>query len=330
MGFTAITNTEIAVKKPIRQSLMQKIKDNFDYLISSINPSGGVINGDFEIDSDADGKPDNWSISLYPGGSQSLDTTNPASGSKCLKFVHPGGTGNGGGYADSDYIPFYKFGVVWVYVRATASCKNIVEIRYFDKDKVYLGSINIDGRTDTPTTWTPLIGAIPDYTSAKYIKIRLIGGYTDTNVAASIYFDGVGFSSIAAPKFFIRVSFSQTTISSMSYTDVWTGTRNIPLLASYHNALADCGLKISVPIEGYCNGYDSYYRVRVGSQYGKGVLIPSNISYQRANISIYMGSDGSCAGDRTLGVQACCLNGGNVYVRKLSAFAEVSLVEGGG
>jgi hypothetical protein len=41
MGFTAITQAEIAAGQPVTQALMQKIKDNDDYLYSQVGAGGG-------------------------------------------------------------------------------------------------------------------------------------------------------------------------------------------------------------------------------------------------------------------------------------------------
>ena len=71
MSYSALTTDETTAGKPGKQSLFRKIKDNFDYLyslIASQSAGAGVPNGSFEIDSDSDGVPDNWTRSLYSGG----------------------------------------------------------------------------------------------------------------------------------------------------------------------------------------------------------------------------------------------------------------------
>lgn len=68
--YNAITNAEIQVDQPIKQELMQKIKDNFDDHQTRVGSltQFGIPNGSFEIDSDADDRPDTWTINTYSGG----------------------------------------------------------------------------------------------------------------------------------------------------------------------------------------------------------------------------------------------------------------------
>src|SRR4030066_615632 len=110
MGFTAITQAEIAAGQPVTQALMQKVKDNDDYLYSQVGAGGsgegGIPNGSFEIDADADGVPDGWTKNLYPAGGGAGETTHPSHGAQAYKFTQQAGPGNGGGYLDqNDYLP---------------------------------------------------------------------------------------------------------------------------------------------------------------------------------------------------------------------------------
>ena len=160
MAYTAITNDEIQVKKPVRQELMQKIKDNFDDHETKLSAASGaetIPNSSFEIDSDADGIPDNWTRYLYPGGSGGFETTNPAHGAKAYKFVHPGGAGNGGGYLESEYIkisgvdtmPRYISWFIWSSVEGI---RNDVIIRFFTSDKTFIYENTLYSSTSNPTS----------------------------------------------------------------------------------------------------------------------------------------------------------------------------------
>jgi hypothetical protein len=96
MGYSALLSTEVDVDSPVNTTLIQKIKDNFDYLYSAIGSTGQApVNGSFEIDSDADGIPDNWARGLYSGGSAAHDATTPFHGAKAYKFSRAAGAGNG-------------------------------------------------------------------------------------------------------------------------------------------------------------------------------------------------------------------------------------------
>ena len=132
MGYSAILSSEVDVDSPGKAELFQKIKDNFDYLYSLIGGPVEVPNGSFEIDTDADGVPDNWTLNLYAGGSAAFDTITPAHGSRAYKFTRTSGAGNGGGYLESGYMECSPIGVCVVgfsIKSSVAGLKNIVKIR---------------------------------------------------------------------------------------------------------------------------------------------------------------------------------------------------------
>jgi len=198
MGYDAILSSEVDVDSPGKAELFQKIKDNFDYLYSLIGGPVEVPNGSFEIDTDADGVPDNWTLNLYAGGSAAFDTTTPAHGAKAYKFTRASGAGNGGGYLESGYMECSPIGVCVVgfsIKSSVAGLKNIVKIRYFDKDKVYISDQDVYSSTFNPTSWTRYQCSMTIPANAMYYKIRLIGGYTDTDVAGDTTYDDVAISN---------------------------------------------------------------------------------------------------------------------------------------
>lgn len=199
MSFTALTTAETASGTPLTQAKMRKIRDNFDYLYGMSAAAGTdvVPNGSFEVDSDSDGTPDSWTKSLYAGGAFAIETTSPDHGAKSIKFTHPGGGSNGGGYIDSDYIPVSAlnvYTVAFIHWASAAGMKNKVQIRYFDKAKEELvaGSPeDIYNSTANPTSPTAFRGFFCPLATTRFIKIRLVGGFTDTDVAGIAYFDDV-------------------------------------------------------------------------------------------------------------------------------------------
>lgn len=196
MSFISLDVTKLQVGKPAAASIMQQIKDNEDALNAGIETSHGlnVPNGSFEIDSDADGVPDLWTVSYYPGGSGAIETADPIHGAAAWKFVHPGGAGNGGGYMDSDYLPINGSSVPWLIFRlkcSVAGMKNLVQIRYFTAAKVFISSEDLYNSTSNPTSWQQFGGQGTAPATARFARVRLIGGYSDTDVAGNIYFDDV-------------------------------------------------------------------------------------------------------------------------------------------
>jgi hypothetical protein len=201
--FTALTVAEIAQGKFIHADLMSKIKDNLDYLYGMASGGQGpqVINGSFDIDSDSDGLPDSWACTPYTGGTIALETTSPDHGAKSLKFVHPGGVLNGGGNALSDYIEVSElltYTLNFIHWASAAGMKNKVQLSYYTKAKVELGAgspVSLYDSTANPTSPTAYTYQFTPPATTRYIKIRVIGGFTDTNVAGSAYFDNIRVAS---------------------------------------------------------------------------------------------------------------------------------------
>lgn len=198
MAFNSIPQAWIASGKFAVQSLMQYIKDNFDAIYASVFgiSNSDVPNGSFEIDSDSDGIPDNWTQNLYPGGSASIDSTTQASAGKSRKFTSPGGAGNGGGYDDSDYVPCNELRIVnlsFSHKSSVADIHNQVILRWYDSAKAYISSTTIyDDDTSNPTSWTHFIrGAMPA-AGARHFKARYVYANSDNATAGSAWFDDIG------------------------------------------------------------------------------------------------------------------------------------------
>jgi len=198
MAFVALTAGEVDADSPITATLMGKVRDNFDALNAAIlgNSNADVPNGSFEIDSDANGIADNWDQNLYPGGSATLDTTDQRSSLTSLKFTSPGGSGNGGGYYDSDYVPcnvLRPINLRFSHKSSAAGIHNQVILRWFTSAKVYVSATTIYDDTSTnPTSWTQFIrGAVPPSTAC-FFKVRLVGANSDDATAGSAWFDEVG------------------------------------------------------------------------------------------------------------------------------------------
>jgi hypothetical protein len=197
MPFTTLTKPTLGTS--LKKSLIDGVIDNLNFLHSE---SGGISlplvpNGSFEQDADSDGFPDGWSVTNYTGGSFSLATTDPAHGARYVKFTRPSGGGNGGGYIQTtDYIPcseFEPFRVRWLHKSSAAGLKNQVVIYWFTAAQAACStaSSTVYSSTANPTAWTQAtVGVLPP-TTARYCKVRLIGGFTDTDVAGDSLFDDV-------------------------------------------------------------------------------------------------------------------------------------------
>ena len=195
-----ITTVEIAAGKALTQPLMTKIKDWVDHLYGLSISASKVPNGSFEIDSDADGVPDQWDKDLYAGGSFSLqnaDDDTSIHGAACAKFTHPGGASNGGGNLTSDYMECSgaKPLTVGFSLKVSATgAKNQVLVLYYDEDEVTVSADDtVYSGTSGPTSWTPYSYVSVPPSGSRYCKIKLVGGFTDTDPGASrdTYFDDI-------------------------------------------------------------------------------------------------------------------------------------------
>ena len=227
MGWDPLLGSEIGVGKAGKASMWQKVKDCLDYLNGKA-AGAGLVNGSFELDTDADGVPDSWTKSLYPGGSSAFETTNPLHGVQAFKFTHPGGPGNGGGYLESSYVEVSELQGYLLCVEMQVSVtgiKNIHQLRYYDKDKVFVSSSDVLNETATHTNAELYKNYAVPPSTARFVKIRLIGGYNDTDVAGDIVFDGVVLRPIDIE---VQSTGSQAMTPGSTYTPA-AGTYNMTL-----------------------------------------------------------------------------------------------------
>jgi hypothetical protein len=195
MAYISIATSDIAVDKPITNELMTQVKDNLDYLYGVVGVNVDQIsNGSFEIDSDADGTPDNWTLSLYAAGAGAVSTSAPGHGERCFIFTRTSGAGNGGGQLLSDYIAVSTVAAPWVSFalkQSSAQPRTKVLVRPYTAQKATLADSTIYDSTANPTVWTDKHYRVTLPTSACFVKIALQGGTTDHNFAGTIAFDNI-------------------------------------------------------------------------------------------------------------------------------------------
>lgn len=227
MSFIPITDDEIQVGKPVfgPTGFGQKVKDNFDFLFGQIATleSGQVLNGSFELEDEASpGLPSNWDTATYPGGTIARVDSESEHGEWSLKCTHPGGAGNGGGNATSDYIecsPLWANRLSAMYRATVASGLKVqIKVQYFTAAKVSISTETLlDNSTTNPTT-AELFGFLLDVpATARFMKVILIGGLNDTNPGSvqSVYFDSVRLSPeiVYSPGIYIAAASDTQAIS---------------------------------------------------------------------------------------------------------------------
>lgn len=297
MAYDALTTTEIAVGKPVKQGLFAKIKGNFEYLYGIVGSLGlaakDIQNGSFEVDSDADGTPDNWTAGVYNGGSKSLVTTTSAHGLRSMMFTHPGGAGNGGGWLQSDYI---ETGLLTSEaLQFAVYCDNPlikvrVEINWYTAAKALISTSVIYESVANLSLWhqITIYNILADAGwAARYVKVKLIGGYTDTNESGHVYFDDVrivpapialtpayptalsGAPLIAMAE---TIDFGEGSTSNDTFTDLASVSLALPGLAGT--------LLMSAQVRTSNAAYPASVRIRIGTTYGPVVSTTSESAVQ--------------------------------------------------
>lgn len=167
---------------------------------SGLNPQESDIenavnllsNGSFEVDSNGDSLPDEWTVSAYTGGTVSLDSSDKAQGVKSLKFVS---TGTGGGTAISDnFIEVSPERLVDVsfLLKSTADVRNLVELIWYTAAEVEISTTTVyDNSATNPTSWAIRGGVFVPPATAYYCKIKIYGCHSSDSTAGTARFDGV-------------------------------------------------------------------------------------------------------------------------------------------
>lgn len=172
--------------------------------VSVQNPDNLLSNPSFE---NGDTTPDNWAITLYTDGTQSLDSSDQHHALKSLKFVS---IGTGGGYAESDLFEVTngrRYFFQWAIKSSIATVRNVVEVVWYDKDQVALSTTTLyDESTSNPTSWTEYARPADSPASARYARLRLTGCHSSDNTPGSTWFDDAQVKTTSSYQPFAAVS----------------------------------------------------------------------------------------------------------------------------
>lgn len=266
------------------KSIIDAVIDCLIYLYNLIGGSGGasdgVLNGSFENDTDGDGTPDSWVVTLFSGGSSGIYTASSAHGTKAYYFTSPGGSGKGGGSLTSEsFIPCSEYAPVtlrWFHSSSVATVRNIVALLWYDKNKEACATAYTylyDASTGNPTSWTPYIRGCTPPAGARYFKVWLCGCHNSDDTAGTTVFDDVRLSkeALITPS----GSISENTTVGTSFAD--KGSMSIALPSGLSSESI-----VELSIIGRCKisnaAYTASQRFRVGTQYSDS-LSTSSASY---------------------------------------------------
>lgn len=175
---------------------------------------GIIANGSFEIDSDGDGVPDNWTRTVQ--GTVALDNTDARHGAQSYKFTS---TGSGGGYITSDFFEVSAnniYSIVFSVKSSVADIRNLVTISWYDLDKVIIAGSPVtvwDDSTTNPTSWTEKRFSVTPAAGACYAKLIMYGCHSSDATAGNTKYDYVQMYN-AQPRIDTPTIYNTTTIVS--------------------------------------------------------------------------------------------------------------------
>lgn len=199
MPYTAVTKPSQG--DPTLKSFADALIDNQAYFNSQLSTIASVAipNASFEIDSDADGYPDEWTFTSYNDGTLTITGNGKADtavshGSYALKITAPGVSG--GGYLETDNFievtPNRVFTMSWQHYASVTNIRDKVEVRWYDANQTYISTTTIYTSITNPTAdWAPQFGHALPPSTARFAKVRLVGAENTTSVAGSSYWDDV-------------------------------------------------------------------------------------------------------------------------------------------
>ena len=154
-------------------------------------------NGSFEVDSDNDGQPDNWTITPYTGSAIAITNDVVTDGVEALEF-NTAGAGTGGGTATSAKFPVTEgttCSVSFSFYATHATTLNTFTINWYDEDDVVSGAattVTMPASGSVPTSWTNYQQEVTATAGATQGEIVLVGIATGgSNKSSKAYFDGI-------------------------------------------------------------------------------------------------------------------------------------------
>jgi hypothetical protein len=181
---------------------LQYTQDSVPHAMPNVVTGSSNIlpNGSFEQDSNADGTPDDWSLTPLTGGAIAIDGTvgNSSHGENGLKFT---GVGSGGGWADSAYFPVSNVGkplrVQWEFKQSTAPTGSYtIEIFWYKDDdgtaSATASTLIWNNTSGAPTSFTQYGGNADVPSDAVWARLRATGlGAAGADKSGDCWYDNI-------------------------------------------------------------------------------------------------------------------------------------------
>lgn len=175
---------------------------------ANLTPVNRLINGSFEVDSDADGIPDGWDFDVNggtPGGATGTISTSTV-GHGANSFSINGAANTSGALVMQEMQPCkgndtYADGELMLlsFWQQTSNVLNddVIEVEWFDKDGASLGASTIWSwnTAAAANTWKQFYAPMVPLTGARFFQLSIIGNSTGGGTGIS-YYDGLAVETI--------------------------------------------------------------------------------------------------------------------------------------
>ena len=237
-SWTAIADTSVDADSPLDETLLTALRNNAehleewlgkDYTAATNHNHDGVNsaaieigpnllrNGSFESDGTS------WTTTAYTGGSIAFDTANDMDGAKCLAITSTVLANGGGDALGAAFIPVTggeQYLLRWSMKASTGNVASSVQVLWYDDTQSSISTSTLFAPASTTTTARKYQRIATAPSTARFAKVKLIGGVPATGSATgTIYFDGVHFTEPQGD----RVLLDELTASSSATLDLTSG-----------------------------------------------------------------------------------------------------------
>jgi hypothetical protein len=136
-----------------------------------------------------------WTFTDYSGGSHAISTSQRRHGAKSAAFTSTVLANGGGEAIGNEYIAVaegqpYSYSA-WIWASgANISCK--LQVVYYDAAQSAVSTVDLAVQTSTPTTPTRHTARDTAPSSARYARVKVIGGVPSSGASTgTVYFDGI-------------------------------------------------------------------------------------------------------------------------------------------
>jgi hypothetical protein len=208
--FTALTDAEIAAGKLLTTEKMTKIRDALshleewlgkDYTAAQNHNHDGVNSAAVEVGPNYVRNPSfedgtvSWTTSAYTGGSIATNTANDLDGATALGITSTVLANGGGDAVTTGYFPVTggrQYLVGAALKASTSGVSSKVSVIWYSDAQAQISETTVYSSSSTPTALQQVGDKVAAPATARYARVKLVGGVPATGTSVgTIWFDGV-------------------------------------------------------------------------------------------------------------------------------------------